>query len=33
MEHERITIVSALNMKQGHWYVCPNGHPYVITEV
>ncbi|CAF3694346.1 unnamed protein product [Rotaria sp. Silwood1] len=31
-ENERIAIVSALNMKQGHWYICPNGHPYVITE-
>jgi hypothetical protein len=28
-ENERIAIVSALNMKKGHWYVCPNGHPYV----
>ena len=32
-EEERVAIVSALNMKKGHWYVCPNGHPYVITEV
>ena len=32
-ENERKAIVSAFNMKQGHWYVCPNGHPYVITEV
>jgi hypothetical protein len=32
-ENERLAIVSALNMKKGHWYVCPNGHPYVITEV
>ncbi len=32
-ERERIAIVSALNMSQGHWYVCPKGHPYVITEV
>jgi hypothetical protein len=32
-EKERIAIVSALNMSKGHWYVCPNGHPYVITEV
>lgn len=30
---ERKGIVSALNMKKGHWYTCPNGHPYVITEV
>ena len=32
-ERERKDIVSALNMKKGHWYVCPYGHPYVITEV
>ena len=32
-ERERAAIVSALNMGQGHWYVCPKGHPYVITEV
>ena len=32
-ERERVAIVSALNLTKGHWYVCPNGHPYVITEV
>jgi hypothetical protein len=32
-ERERVAIVSALNMSRGHWYVCPKGHPYVITEV
>jgi hypothetical protein len=32
-ERERVAIVSALNMAKGHWYVCPKGHPYVITEV
>ena len=32
-EHERKDIVSALNISKGHWYVCPNGHPYLITEV
>jgi len=32
-ERERVAIISALNMAQGHWYVCPKGHPYVITEV
>lgn len=32
-ERERKAIVSALSMGQGHWYVCPKGHPYVITEV
>ncbi|UJR33622.1 hypothetical protein I4U23_021057 [Adineta vaga] len=31
-EIERVAIVGALNLTQGHWYVCPNGHPYVITE-
>jgi hypothetical protein len=32
-ERERLAIVSALSMGKGHWYVCPEGHPYVITEV
>ncbi len=32
-ERERVAIVSALSMGKGHWYVCPKGHPYVITEV
>uniref|UniRef100_UPI0037E7DECA NFX1-type zinc finger-containing protein 1 n=1 Tax=Semicossyphus pulcher TaxID=241346 RepID=UPI0037E7DECA len=31
-EEERKMIVSAMNMRQGHWYKCPNGHVYVITE-
>lgn len=25
-------IIKALDMKQGHWFKCPNGHPYIITE-
>jgi len=25
-------IKNAMGMQQGHWYECPNGHPYVITE-
>ncbi|CAF1148282.1 unnamed protein product [Didymodactylos carnosus] len=29
---ERIQIVNALNLKQGHWFICSNGHPYVIGE-
>ncbi|CAF1002415.1 unnamed protein product [Didymodactylos carnosus] len=29
---ERIQIVNALNLKQGHWFICQNGHPYVIGE-
>lgn len=32
-EKERINIVKALGMGRGHWYVCPNNHPYLITEV
>lgn len=32
-ERERKAIVSALNLTKGHWYVCPNGHPYVIGDV
>ena len=25
-------IVAALDMLPGHWFRCPNGHPYCITE-
>ncbi|XP_034243136.1 NFX1-type zinc finger-containing protein 1-like [Thrips palmi] len=25
-------VVAAMGMGQGHWYQCPNGHPYCITE-
>lgn len=25
-------VVAALGMGLGHWYKCPNGHPYCITE-
>lgn len=32
-DRERVAIVAALNLARGHWYVCPKGHPYVITEV
>ncbi|CAF1167216.1 unnamed protein product [Rotaria sordida] len=31
-DSERINIVRALNISKGHWFICPNGHPYVITE-
>ncbi|XP_063233035.1 NFX1-type zinc finger-containing protein 1-like [Bacillus rossius redtenbacheri] len=31
-DKERREIVKAMGLKQGHWYKCPNGHPYVITE-
>jgi hypothetical protein len=29
---ERREIVQAMGYKQGHWYKCPNGHIYIITE-
>lgn len=31
-EEEKKMIVSTMNMAPGHWYKCPNGHVYVITE-
>ncbi|XP_060899287.1 NFX1-type zinc finger-containing protein 1 isoform X2 [Labrus mixtus] len=31
-DEERKMIVSAMQMRQGHWYKCPNGHVYLITE-
>ncbi|KAK1901087.1 NFX1-type zinc finger-containing protein 1 [Dissostichus eleginoides] len=31
-EEERKMIVSAMKIAPGHWYKCPNGHVYVITE-
>ncbi|CAG2066604.1 unnamed protein product, partial [Timema podura] len=31
-ENERKQIVKAMGLKQGHWFKCPNGHIYVITE-
>lgn len=31
-EEERKMIVSAMKMQPGHWYKCPNGHVYIITE-
>ncbi|CAG9770858.1 unnamed protein product [Ceutorhynchus assimilis] len=31
-DKERLEIVQALNFRQGHWYKCPNGHPYVIDD-
>ncbi|XP_066939877.1 NFX1-type zinc finger-containing protein 1-like [Macrobrachium rosenbergii] len=31
-ESERMMIVKAMGLKQGHWYKCPNGHVYCITE-
>jgi hypothetical protein len=29
---ERRQIIDAMGMQQGHWYKCPNGHIYVITD-
>ncbi|XP_029006831.1 NFX1-type zinc finger-containing protein 1 [Betta splendens] len=31
-EDERKMIVSAMNMRPGHWHKCPNGHIYIITD-
>uniref|UniRef100_A0A673AYI1 NFX1-type zinc finger-containing protein 1-like n=1 Tax=Sphaeramia orbicularis TaxID=375764 RepID=A0A673AYI1_9TELE len=31
-EEERKMIVSAMNMRPGHWHKCPNGHIYVIGD-
>ncbi|XP_068451312.1 NFX1-type zinc finger-containing protein 1 [Clinocottus analis] len=31
-EEEKKMIVSALQMQPGHWFKCPNGHVYIITE-
>uniref|UniRef100_A0A6P7FVC7 NFX1-type zinc finger-containing protein 1-like n=1 Tax=Diabrotica virgifera virgifera TaxID=50390 RepID=A0A6P7FVC7_DIAVI len=29
---DRKEIVKAMGFKQGHWYKCPNGHPYCIAD-
>lgn len=31
-DRERKEILRAMNLTQGHWYKCPNGHVYCITE-
>ncbi|CAL8340356.1 unnamed protein product [Merluccius merluccius] len=31
-DNEREMLVSALKLPPGHWYKCPNGHVYIITE-
>ncbi|XP_067856716.1 NFX1-type zinc finger-containing protein 1-like isoform X2 [Heptranchias perlo] len=31
-ESERVMIIKAMGLRQGHWFKCPNGHIYVITE-
>ena len=25
-------IIKAMGLSAGHWFECPNGHPYIITE-
>mmetsp|Transcript_39334 Transcript_39334/g.60125 ORF Transcript_39334/g.60125 Transcript_39334/m.60125 type:complete len:111 (-) Transcript_39334:142-474(-) len=29
---EKADIVKAMGVSRGHWYECPNGHPYVIGD-
>lgn len=29
---EKMLILQAMGLRQGHWYKCPNGHIYCITE-
>ncbi|XP_039590839.1 NFX1-type zinc finger-containing protein 1 [Polypterus senegalus] len=31
-QQEKEMIVRAMGLSQGHWYKCPSGHVYVITE-
>ena len=31
-EAERVEIVKAMGLTKGHWFKCPNGHYYCITE-
>ena len=31
-ERERVEIVKAIDLNKGHWFMCPNGHPYCIGE-
>jgi len=31
-DRERKEILQAMGMGQGHWFKCPNGHVYIITE-
>lgn len=31
-EEEKVQIVRALGESKGHWFKCPNGHPYVIGD-
>lgn len=31
-DQERVMIVKAMGLRQGHWYKCPNGHVYAIGD-
>ncbi|MCJ8729395.1 hypothetical protein PDJAM_G00105760 [Pangasius djambal] len=31
-DEERVMIVKAMDLPQGHWYKCPNGHVYAIGD-
>ncbi|XP_050297932.1 NFX1-type zinc finger-containing protein 1-like [Anthonomus grandis grandis] len=31
-DQEKMEIVKAIGLTKGHWYKCPNGHPYAIGE-
>ncbi|XP_066256208.1 NFX1-type zinc finger-containing protein 1-like isoform X2 [Euwallacea similis] len=31
-DKERMDIVKAIGLSKGHWFKCPNGHPYAIGE-
>ncbi|XP_050717644.1 NFX1-type zinc finger-containing protein 1-like [Eriocheir sinensis] len=31
-DKEKMLILKAMGLRQGHWYKCPNGHIYCITE-
>ncbi|ENN75901.1 hypothetical protein YQE_07543, partial [Dendroctonus ponderosae] len=31
-EEDRVQIVKAMGFPRGHWYKCPNGHPYCIAD-
>ncbi|XP_037666999.1 NFX1-type zinc finger-containing protein 1 [Choloepus didactylus] len=31
-EEERVQIVNAMGFPRGHWFKCPNGHIYVISD-
>ncbi|OQR68517.1 NFX1-type zinc finger-containing protein 1-like [Tropilaelaps mercedesae] len=31
-DSERVMVLKAMALRQGHWYACPNGHVYCITE-